>query len=161
MATKEGRNVKFFWASAGIWVLCGVVIGLFAVETYHLAGASMFCGACHSMKHVTDRWSMSRHKQFACVECHMPTGSIFTKLAYKAARGTEDLVDEALRDYPATLAISGKGKEIVNGNCLRCHYSTVENIPLARGGGNCVKCHHYLVHGKGPDKGGIPYVEKK
>lgn len=161
MEYKEKRVTTASRKLGVIGIACGVCIAFLIVAAYHLAESPRFCASCHSMQYVTDTWSLSKHKQFLCVDCHIPPGNIYTKLSYKALRGSQDLFDEALRRYPATLTISPEGKKIANNNCLRCHYSTVENIPPAWGGDNCLRCHHYLVHGRGADKGGLLHVRKK
>jgi len=149
------KKLSSGWILAGIGAIAGIILGFLMVGGYHLAGSSYFCGSCHSMDYVYSKWHASKHKQFSCVECHMPAGNIATKLTYKATAGLNDLFHETIRDYPAALTISPKGKHIANDNCLRCHFSTVENTSMAKGGANCIKCHHGLVHGRGIEKGGL------
>jgi cytochrome c nitrite reductase small subunit len=144
----------------GITVLAiGMIIGIFfAIVTamaYHAAGSPAFCIACHSMKAVGAHWQQSMHKQFACIECHLPDGNIAVKVAYKTKAGLNDLYHETLRSYPASIRISAEARGIAEGNCLRCHYSTVGNTFMALQGGNCLKCHHRLVHGPAQETGGI------
>lgn len=111
------------------------------------------------MKPVHHRWSTSNHHQFTCTECHLPDTHIAGKVAYKTRAGLNDLVHETARDYPAGIDLSTHGRQIVNGNCVRCHASTIAETPMAQGGADCLKCHRYLVHGRGQDEGGIK-VEK-
>jgi len=144
----------------GIKVLTtGAVIGIFiaivTVASYHAAGSPSFCMACHSMKDVGKHWQQSFHKQFACIECHLPEGNIAVKVAYKTKAGLNDLYHETLRSYPASIRISAEAQGIAEGNCLRCHYSTVGNTFMAGQGGNCLKCHHRLAHGPVQETGGI------
>jgi cytochrome c nitrite reductase small subunit len=149
----------FYHPDTGRPLWFGVVVGmaLMGVLTggYHYAGSARLCNTCHSMKHEYSEWQLSKHKQFACIECHMPDTFIVEKLVYKTRAGMNDLFHEVLRDYPTTIRLSVKAKNIMNGNCLRCHYSTIENTPMSRGGQNCLKCHRNLVHGQGLEKGGI------
>jgi cytochrome c nitrite reductase small subunit len=141
----------------------GVIIGLvtmaIAVGAYHQSGEARLCGACHSMKPVRQQWSLSNHHHFACVECHLPDTHIAGKLVYKARAGVNDLIHETMRDYQAGIGLSPHARQIINGNCIRCHASTIAATPMAQDGVDCLKCHRYLVHGRGKDEGGIK-VEK-
>ena len=139
--------------AAGAFI--GILIVLFAFGAYHAAGSPSFCLSCHSMTDVGIHWQGSAHKQFACIECHLPDGNIVVQAAYKARAGMRDLYHETLRSYPASIRISDEGRAIAEGNCLRCHFSTVENTFMASPGANCQKCHHGLVHGTGLATGGI------
>ena len=139
----------------GAGIAAGALLALFFVFQYHASGNPVFCASCHSMEGVHTHWKLSNHKQFACIECHLPNSNIIVKVAYKTKAGLNDLFHETLRDYPDKLSLSGQGKMIVRGNCLRCHYSTVGNTPMGRQGGDCLKCHRFLVHGQGASKGGI------
>jgi len=107
------------------------------------------------MDQVRNRWQQSNHKQFACIECHLPAANIAVQVSYKVQAGLNDLFHETLRDYPAAILISAKGKDILRGNCLRCHQATIENTAMVKGEADCLKCHRYLVHGRGLDKGGM------
>ncbi len=133
----------------------GILLTVFAMGGYHAAGSPAFCISCHSMKDVGVQWQQSRHKQFACIECHLPDSNIVRQVTYKAKAGMNDLYHEALRAYPASIKISAEAREISEGNCLRCHRSTIENTFMAGREGTCLKCHHGLVHGSGKETGGI------
>jgi cytochrome c nitrite reductase small subunit len=144
----------------GIRVLvAGAIIGIFIAiiiaASYHAAGSPAFCMACHSMKNTGRQWRQSFHKQFACIECHLPDSNIAVKVAYKTKAGLNDLYHETLRTYPASIRLSAEARWIAEGNCLRCHFSTVGNTFMAGEDGNCLKCHHRLVHGPAEETGGI------
>jgi cytochrome c nitrite reductase small subunit len=149
------RNFRFSLGAMLGAGAAGMTLALFIAIGYSASGNARFCASCHSMEHVNTRLLLSNHKQFACVECHLPDASLPRQATYKAQAGLNDLVRETLRIYPAAIHISEKGKEILRGNCVRCHYSTIENSRLAEGNGDCLKCHRFLVHGRGLDKGGI------
>lgn len=137
-------------------VFLGILATLFSIGGYHAAGSPVFCMSCHSMEDVGFQWQRSQHKQFACIECHLPDSNIALQIAYKAKAGMRDLYHETLRDYPAWIDISAEGKEIAEGNCMRCHFSTIEKTPMVdQGGGGCLTCHRGLVHGTGKETGGI------
>jgi cytochrome c nitrite reductase small subunit len=141
------------------FIVAGVFIGIFIAVAgaagYHAAGSPAFCTACHSMKEVGGHWQRSRHKQFACIECHLPDGNIMVQVSYKTKAGLHDLYHETLRTYPAAIRITAEARDIAEGNCLRCHFSTVENTFMAPQGGECLACHRRLVHGPGQETGGI------
>ncbi|MFO7569926.1 MAG: NapC/NirT family cytochrome c [Smithellaceae bacterium] len=136
-------------------VLIAVVAAGLAVGAYHQSGDARFCGSCHSMQTVHSRWEASNHRQFSCVECHLPDTHIAGKVAYKTRAGLNDLIHETARDYPAGIGMSDESRHIVNGNCVRCHASTIADTKMASDGADCLKCHRYLVHGRGLDQGGI------
>jgi cytochrome c nitrite reductase small subunit len=117
------------------------------IEGYHASGNPRVCITCHSMDGAGATWQMSNHKQFACVECHMPASGTVPRVVYKMRAGLHDLYHELIRDYPASLSISATGRRVVNGNCLRCHRSTVER-PVAFAGERitCTGCHRHTVH---------------
>ena len=136
-------------------MIIGIVLVAISAAGYHAASTPGFCISCHSMGYVGSQWQQSHHKQFACTECHMPDANIAVQVGYKAKAGLRDLVNETMRTYTASANLSDEARKIVVGNCLRCHYSTIETTPMAQRGGNCIKCHRFLVHGRGPEKGGI------
>jgi cytochrome c nitrite reductase small subunit len=85
----------------------------------------------------------------------LPQQNFAIKMITKAQTGMNDTYHEVLRDYPATMKLSPKGKAIVEDNCMRCHQSTVQNTGMGAGGEDCTKCHRGLVHGMNKSKGGI------
>lgn len=140
-------------------MLIGMVItaiGMaFTVVGFKFADSPAFCGSCHSMEQAHATWQVSNHKQLACTECHLPNRNLVEKMIVKSQTGMHDTYHEILRDYPASIKLSTKGKEIVVDNCLRCHQSTVENTKMMTGGDDCTKCHRGLVHGIDKNKGGM------
>ena len=69
-----------------------------------------------------------------------------------------DVYHELKRDYPAKIRISEDAEKIVNGNCLRCHSSTMGNVCVDKGkdgSATCTKCHSRIPHGSNPLEGGI------
>jgi cytochrome c nitrite reductase small subunit len=130
-----------------IGILGGVILTVLIIEGYHGSAAPGVCISCHSMAGDGAAWQMSNHKQFACVDCHMPDAGIVQRFSYKARAGLHDLWHETLRDYPASLTISQEGKGIAEGNCVRCHQSTVEKIKAFSGQQpSCTQCHRQIVH---------------
>jgi cytochrome c nitrite reductase small subunit len=136
-------------------IIAGVVISLLLGAAYQISSDSRFCTSCHSMKLAQTRLQTTHHRQFACIECHMPDTNIASRVIYKTRAGMNDLKSEFFRDYPAGIELSEAGSEIINQNCLRCHTSTIAKTPMSENGGNCLKCHRFVVHGRGVDEGGI------
>ena len=132
-----------------------MVVSALAVGTYHYSGDARVCGSCHSMQSVYSQWQSSNHQAFNCIECHLPDTHIAGKVLYKTRQGLNDLIHETARDYPAGIAMSAESRQIVNGNCIRCHSATIADTTMASENTSCLKCHRYLVHGRGQDQGGI------
>ena len=130
-------------------IIAGIVICLFIAIGYNLSSTTRFCAACHSMQSVAATWQVSTHKQFTCIECHLPDNHIISRVSYKAAVGIRDLVDETLGTYAVPVTISKSSAGIVNQNCLRCHFSVMEKTALSGRASNCINCHRFLVHGRG------------
>ncbi|HET6488905.1 MAG TPA: NapC/NirT family cytochrome c [Syntrophales bacterium] len=135
-------------------IIAGMVLVVFLVGGYQASGSPRVCGTCHSMDLVYARWQGSTHKQFACIDCHLPDTNLVGQVAYKVKSGLNDLYHETLKTYPAMIAFSAESREVANGNCLRCHFSTVQNTPMGAGGADCLKCHRFSVHQRGLEKGG-------
>jgi cytochrome c nitrite reductase small subunit len=135
-------------------VIAGAVLVAVLVGGYHASGSPRVCGTCHSMDLVYAQWQASTHKQFACIDCHLPDTNLVGQVAYKIKSGLNDLYHETLKSYPAMIAFSAESREVANGNCLRCHFSMVQNTPMGAGGADCLKCHRYSVHQRGLEKGG-------
>ena len=151
----QSHRFRAHWKLLALGACAGIALTLFAMGSYHAAGSSAFCLSCHSMQDVGAAWSSSRHKQFGCSECHMPDSNMLAQFIYKARVGLRDVYHETLRTYPAALKISGEGRAIASGNCLRCHASTIEKTFMAGEPSTCLTCHQGLVHGSGILSGGI------
>ena len=135
-------------------IIAGSVLVSFTVIGYHASGQARTCGACHSMDLAYSRWQASNHKQFVCIECHLPDTNLAGQITFKIKSGLNDLYHETLKTYSNAMVLSPEDREVANGNCLRCHFSTVQNTPMGAGGADCLKCHRYLVHQRGLEKGG-------
>lgn len=108
------------------------------------------------MQYVYTTYQASNHKQFTCSDCHVPHDNIAATLYVKSENGARDVYHEFLRDYPDSINFTTKGKDIANGNCLRCHASAVENTSMTAGGANCISCHKNIVHARNLKPGGVP-----
>ncbi len=142
----------------------GFVIGLgvFGVGSAAMSfsGSATFCGFCHAMKDVKASYMVSSHSQLECTDCHLPHDNVAIYMIEKGRTGMIDTYHEVLRDYPAHITLSERGRETVNANCLRCHENTMGEVHASRGvamdtGGDCLKCHSRIVHGSNHLEGGI------
>lgn len=145
---------KHVWRLVGMGSAFGAIVMIVIFGAYHFAGRSTFCGSCHSMENNYFTWKTSKHKQFACIECHLPTGNMAHTVLYKAYAGARDVAGETTRSYPFTIKLTNSARAIANSNCSRCHFSTVEATFMARGNADCMKCHKFLVHGRPAPNGG-------
>ena len=145
------------WKILGTGAVLGLIFTLLCAGAYHYMGTSSFCMTCHSMEGVGSQWKLSRHKQFACIDCHLPTGNPLKRVLYKAHSGLNDLFHETTGNYPVFIRLSEKARLIASSNCLRCHFSTVEKTPMIERDQDCIRCHRRLIHGKGlmTIKGGL------
>jgi hypothetical protein len=138
----------------------GVVISGAGAAMMSFSGSPAFCGTCHSMKEVTETFAQSTHSKLECVDCHLPHDSMVMYLFEKGRTGMNDVYHEVLRDYPAHIKLSARGRDMVNRNCLRCHANTMNKVhadlfkPMDTGG-DCLKCHSRIAHGARPIEGGI------
>ncbi|MEN6615642.1 MAG: NapC/NirT family cytochrome c [Syntrophorhabdus sp.] len=148
---------KHVWKLIAMGALIGAILVIGAFSAYHLGGRSVFCGSCHSMEKNYFTWKTSRHKQFACIECHIPAGNAAYAVVYKGYAGLRDITSETIRSYPFAITLTYNARNIANTNCFRCHFSTIENTSMSRGGTDCIRCHRFLVHGRPTGNGGISY----
>ena len=81
-------------------IAAGAILATLLVGGFVASGSPRVCGACHSMDHVYSRWQISNHKQFACVDCHLPDTNLVGQVAYKIKAGLNDLYHETLKIYP-------------------------------------------------------------
>ena len=93
-------------------LILGIGIALFTIAGYHTAGSPVFCMACHSMKDTGKHWQQSLHKQFACIECHLPDSNIIVQVVYKTKAGLDkarELVRKAQWFWDMVAAENGMG----------------------------------------------------
>jgi cytochrome c nitrite reductase small subunit len=141
------------WKLFLLGIVSGVLVLLVMSTGYQWAGTPSFCGSCHSMERVHRTWQSSTHKQFACIECHLPNVNFTESFLYKAKAGLRDVRDEFSRDYQVVTPLSPEAHQILQNNCLRCHASTVGDTRMNRGEAQCTTCHREMVHGRGEPKG--------
>lgn len=130
----------FIWLS----VISIVAIGLFLPEVIEYSESPRFCVKCHSMKDQYDSWEHSLHKNFKCIDCHLPNDNFINHYIWKGIDGTKDLVSETLglKEW-WKIHLSEHGKKVLQSNCIRCHEGLVSHIDKKR---NCIDCHKTVTH---------------
>jgi len=107
----------------------------------YLTSTGDFCGSCHVMDEQYTTWQQSTHKQFTCVECHLPH-NYPDKLIEKTKTGLRDIYEVTFDKVPEVIKLTTGGQEILDENCIRCHSSTVET--LMNTDRSCFECHLLL-----------------
>ncbi|HDP95248.1 MAG TPA: cytochrome c nitrite reductase small subunit [Candidatus Aminicenantes bacterium] len=138
---------------------CGLACGLFlyfnvyANTPYYLSAESRMCVQCHVMESQYATWNHSAHRQYAqCGDCHLPHHNPVAKYAIKARDGMKDLTLFMLRMEANIPHSTASTKEIIRGNCLRCHEKAMTDVdPGTHIDGSerlCWNCHRDVPHGR-------------
>jgi nitrate/TMAO reductase-like tetraheme cytochrome c subunit len=92
-----------------------IILGLVTMATtVEITSRPQFCGSCHVMKPYYQSWSMSSHKNVACVECHIAPGmTAEIRKKYEALAMVARYVTGTYGTNPWA--------EIDDAACLRCH----------------------------------------
>jgi len=103
-----------------------------------------FCSSCHVMQAEYEAWfHEGAHRTVRCVDCHLPHQNVFAHYLWKSIDGMKDVVVFYSGTVPDRIRISDHGQEVLQGNCVRCHETTVWRIDRERG---CWECHRRLSH---------------
>jgi len=108
------------------------------------------CNNCHVMDAAYENWYHAAHERSAdCSDCHLPHQNILAYYLFKGYSGIWDIYSFTLKTYPETIRATKQTNEIVQANCIRCHFDTVENLltgsqPFDR---YCWTCHRSIAHG--------------
>ena len=162
------KKVRRWWSPW--WAKVLVVVAIFAV--LFIGGSAVaakftesdkFCGTdCHEMWPLRDTWAASKHKSVACVQCHIPPGTV-NFLETKLAASREVWV-HFTGQVKAPIKVT---RHIPNSACDRsgCHTSTQASKTLKLGtpapvsfqhgsAGHtkqlCIACHAAVVHAGAP-----------
>ena len=128
-------------------------IGYFVIVTDAAAyggNAPETCANCHVMNSQYENWYHSAHENWAkCTDCHLPHDNFAVYYAEKGRQGMKDTYAFVTGNIPEAMQASEKTKEIIQGNCIQCHGSTVDSIvmgdqPFER---YCWDCHRDTAHG--------------
>jgi cytochrome c nitrite reductase small subunit len=127
--------------------IAAIVIAFVLVGPPHVLARSespAFCVGCHTMESEYEAWiHTGAHRRKDCVDCHLPNQNAAMHYLWKSIDGTKDVLLQYSGTYPAEIKLSSHGREVVQGNCIRCHSTTVELINPER---TCWECHRRLMH---------------
>lgn len=103
-----------------------------------------FCGSCHVMGPEYEAWlHMGAHRRKLCVDCHLPNQNAAVHYTLKAVDGLKDVLFFYSGAVPERIRITGRGKKILQANCIRCHEIVAETMDHDR---KCWECHRRLMH---------------
>ena len=104
-----------------------------------------FCGSCHNMKVYYHEWQSSKHKDVACVECHIEPG--FTNLVKRKIAASYELVSVITGKIPSRL--HSDVRDVV---CFRpgCHTPQKMEEPKTIAFGKSVRFDHSTHLGDTP-----------
>lgn len=145
-------------------VSLGVLFGL-AFLIFHISNASSYlsdnpqaCINCHVMTAQYASWQRSSHARVTvCNDCHVPHDNFIRKYAFKAADGMRHATMFTFRLEPQVIRIKEAGRNVVQENCIRCHYRIINQTYIVsvsgemteHGGGKlCWDCHRETPHGR-------------
>lgn len=146
-----------------------------ALFSLHISNATSYlgdkpetCVNCHIMAPQYATWYHSSHREKThCNECHVPHNNIFNKYFFKAKDGLRHATIFTLRKEPQVIFIKEAGKQVVHGNCIRCHSELLTDSKLlARGDEthtfrmerDCMDCHRETPHGRVNSLSSVPWA---
>ncbi|MCE7792495.1 NapC/NirT family cytochrome c [Salipaludibacillus sp. CUR1] len=137
-----------------LFILGGVFLGiaLFAgtAGSMKATDSAEFCASCHIMDTAYQSYSESNHATLSCNDCHAPTDSLTSKVAFKAKAGVSHMYMNTLgsEDVPDVIHATDGSQEVIEANCISCHEASLENVEFhdVKEGG-CIDCHRHVPHG--------------
>ncbi len=124
------------------------------------------CMNCHIMAPQYATWNHSSHREYAnCNDCHVPQDNFFNKYYFKGKDGARHATAFTLRNEPQVIFIRDEGKEVVYGNCVRCHAEEivdprveglVDNYMHILNDRYCWDCHREVPHGRVNSLSSVP-----
>ncbi len=145
-----GRSGLLNWKFILVVVLIGAGAGLFLMfgppKLLAKSETPDFCASCHVMEAEFEAWfHEGAHRRIKCVDCHLPHNNLPTHYLWKSIDGLWDMAVFYSGRVPETIRASEHARSVLQGNCLRCHETTVEMIDNKR---QCWDCHRRLNHMK-------------
>lgn len=139
-----------------LFILIGVFVGitLFAgtAGTMQATDSPEFCSSCHIMDEAYQSFTESNHASLSCNDCHAPSDSLTSKLAFKAKAGASHIYMNTLGSdqIPDVIHAKEESREVIEANCISCHEAGLENVEYhdVKEGG-CIDCHRQVPHGNG------------
>ncbi len=151
-----------------VFVLLGLAVGMAAVlfrvsnAASYLTNDAETCINCHIMVPQYATWARSSHKSVTvCVDCHVPHDNPVAQYMFKGKEGAYDAMMFTLGRERQVIRLSDSGVPVVQGNCIRCHEDTVNQVHI---GGTtdrvCWDCHREVPHGMVRSLSATPEVRR-
>jgi cytochrome c nitrite reductase small subunit len=152
----------------GIFVGIGLLILRASNAHSYLSDDPKTCINCHVMYTQYASWTHSSHREVAnCNDCHVPHDNVFRKYMFKAMDGMRHATIFTARTEPQVIKIKQAGANVVQENCIRCHYelvSMVRSIQVTADnhdegeGARCWDCHRETPHGSVNSLSAAPFT---
>lgn len=157
-----------------VLVLIGIGFGLILL-VLHLGRATSYlsdnpssCVNCHVMAPYYATWERGSHGKVAtCNDCHIPNDNFLKSYLFKASDGMRHSYVFTFRLEPQVIRIKQAGRDVVQQNCIRCHFNQIHPISLRaisaqkimeEGDGYCWDCHRETPHGRVNSLTSAPYA---
>jgi cytochrome c nitrite reductase small subunit len=142
------KRFRLSWRLIVILVLFAAAIGGFLMlgppALLARTETPEFCSSCHVMQTQYNSWfHEGAHRSIVCVDCHLPHQNLLVRYMWKSITGVKDVVVFHSGMTPDRIVVSNHGQNVLQGNCIRCHQTTVWRINRER---NCWDCHRRLSH---------------
>jgi len=140
-------------------ILAGIGILIIRASNAHsyLSDDPKTCINCHVMYSQYASWTHSSHREVAvCNDCHVPHDNVFRKYMFKAMDGMRHATIFTARAEPQVIQIKQAGANVVQENCIRCHYELISMVSAIQvtadnhdegAGARCWDCHRETPHG--------------
>ena len=137
-------------------LVAGLSAGIGIFTFFYARGPSYFfdkpetCANCHVMNTVFEGWTKGGHQFIAtCNDCHVPH-NFLGKWYTKGENGFHHSFAFTFQKIPLVIHARENSKNIVQGNCLRCHSSMAEHAQWGDGPQGeplpCISCHRDAGH---------------
>jgi cytochrome c nitrite reductase small subunit len=103
-----------------------------------------FCANCHVMAEQVWTHSLSIHAEQDCNQCHTPHNNVANRLIFKTKAGISDIAAN-FGTVPDLIRASKSSRDVIQDNCVRCHYQTVRQANMAVKP-YCTDCHGAVPH---------------
>lgn len=157
-----------------VLVLVGIGFGLILL-VLHLGRATSYlsdnpssCVNCHVMAPYFATWERGSHVKVAtCNDCHIPHDNFLKSYLFKASDGMRHSYVFTFRLEPQVIRIKQAGRDVVQQNCIRCHFNQIHPISLRaisaqkimeEGDEYCWDCHRETPHGRVNSLTSAPYA---